>query len=91
MTNIEKPFVSSPPNATAGKLDPILGRIDLAAILIALLGVCLMVATMTVMAVIELVKLISSFWASHNDRWLLLAFGLAIIWVAARWKRLCIF
>ena len=97
MTNTEKPAAPGPSSLTniavrdAEKLEPIFGRMDLAAILIVLLGFCLLVVTVVVMAAIELAKLISSLWSVPDDRWLFAVFGLAVIWVAARWKRLCIF
>jgi hypothetical protein len=74
-----------------GKLDPLLGRIDLIAILAAVLGVCLLGVAGLVMAIIGLARLISTVWADSFDRWLVIILGLALIWVAARWKRLCVF
>lgn len=74
-----------------GKLDPILGRIDLVAILTAALGVCVLVVVGVVMAAIELARLISSLWSNSFDRWLIIVLSVAIIWVAVRGKRLCVF
>ena len=74
-----------------GKMDPILGRIDLIAILIASLGICLLGVAMVVLATIELVRLVASLWADSFDRWLILTLGVAIIWIIARWRRLCVF
>jgi hypothetical protein len=74
-----------------GRFDPILGRIDLIAILTAVLGVCLLGVAAVVMALIELARLISSLWSDSFDRWLLISLGVALIWVAVRLKKLCVF
>ncbi|HEX4349243.1 MAG TPA: hypothetical protein VH251_02590 [Verrucomicrobiae bacterium] len=73
------------------KLDPVLGRIDLVAIVIGLLGVCLLGVVALVMAVIELAKLVASLWSDSLDRWLMVTLAVAIVWILARWKRLCVF
>jgi hypothetical protein len=72
-------------------VDRILERIDLVALAVAVLGICVGMVTIAVLAIIELVKLTSNFWADDGNRWLLAIFALAVIWVIARWKRLCIF
>ena len=74
-----------------GKLDPVLGRIDLIAIVIGLLGVCLLGVAAVVLAVIELARLVASLWADSLDRWLMITLGVAIVWVIVRWKKLCVF
>jgi hypothetical protein len=74
-----------------GKLDPILGRIDLIAALTTILGTLLLGVVTAVFAVIELARLILTVWADSLGRWLLIALVLAIVWVVARGKRLCIF
>jgi hypothetical protein len=72
------------------KFDTILGRIDLLAIVLTLLGVCLLGAVAIVMAVIEMAKLVSCLWADPAGRWGLIALGVALVWVAARWKKSCV-
>jgi hypothetical protein len=79
----------SPPES--GKLDAILGRIDLVAILTAVLGLCVLAVVAGVMAMIELAKLISNLWSDSFDRWLIIALSVAILWVAVRGKKLCVF
>jgi hypothetical protein len=79
------------PNPRDGKLDPFLGRIDLIAIVIGLLGVCLLGVAALVLAVIELARLVTSLWADSLDRWLIATIGVAIVWVIVRWKKLCVF
>ena len=86
-----QPELGEFPNPRDGKLDPILGRIDLVAIVIGLLGMCLLAVAALVMAVLELAKLVASLWADSLDRWLIAILGLAIVWVIARWKKLCVF
>jgi hypothetical protein len=41
-----------------------------------------------VIALIELAKLISSLWSDSFDRWLLMIFGVAVIWIIARRKHM---
>ena len=74
----------------AGRLDPILGRIDLIAILSAVLGACLLAIVAVVLMMIELAKIVASLWADSFDRWLIIALGLAIVWVSVRRKKLCV-
>ena len=94
MTNIEKPVAASQPGLSpvsipsAGKLEAILGSMDLAMMLAAFLGLCLIVATVAVMAVIDLARLASNLWSNHDDRWLIVFFGMVVIWVAVRRKKL---
>jgi hypothetical protein len=85
------PIASQPSRPSRFWRDVILSRMDFAAILITILGICVLAVTVIIMAVIEAVKLISTFCASPDAYWLLAFFGMAIIWVVARWKRLCIF
>jgi len=95
MTTIEKP--SGQPELKEfsvhrdGRFDPIFGRIDLVAILISLLGVCLLGLGALLLAFIEIAKLVSSLWSDSFDRWLIIVLGMAIAWVVVRWKRLCVF
>jgi hypothetical protein len=70
-----------------GKFDPILTRIDLVAIVTALVGTCLLTLTVAVLAVVQAVKLILTLWSNSLDRWLFIAVCVALIWVVARWKR----
>jgi hypothetical protein len=95
MTTLDKPMdktdTGSYPIERGGKLDPILGRIDLVAILTVVLGISVLAIVGMVMAVIEIVKLISSLWENSFDRWLIIILSVAIVWVAVRGKRLCVF
>ena len=70
-----------------GKLGQILNRIDLVAIVITLVGTCLLGMLAVVLAVIELTKLIANYWTNSIDRWLIIVFSLAVVWVTVRWKR----
>jgi hypothetical protein len=92
MTIIEEPQqnLESYSIPVQGKLDPILGRIDLVAILSAMLGVCLLAVAAIVMTMIELARLITSLCSDSLDRWLIIVLGLAIVWLAARRKKLCV-
>jgi hypothetical protein len=74
-----------------GKLDPILGRIDLVAILLALLGACLLGVAVAVLAFVELVRIVSSLWSDTFERWLLIVLAAALVWIVVRWKKLCVF
>ncbi len=62
--------------------------IDMAAMLVALVGVCLFIGIMVVMAFWDFAKLVSSHWSKPQDRWLVIIVGLAIVWIAVRWKKL---
>lgn len=73
-----------------GQLDFILGRIDLVAIVITLLGVCLLGVVAMVLAVIELAKLVANLWSNPIDRWAMIILGAAIVWVVVRWKKSCV-
>lgn len=74
----------------AGILDSILSRIDLLAIVITLLGICLLGVAAMVMALIELVRLFATLWSGSLERWLIITLGVAIVWVVARWKKSCV-
>jgi hypothetical protein len=74
-----------------GKLHLIVGRVDLVAIITVLLSLCLFGFLAAATAIVQVVKLISSLWSDSFDRWLIVACGVAIVWVAARWKKLCAF
>jgi hypothetical protein len=60
----------------------------LVAILAALLGITVLGVAAVVIALIELAKLISSLWSDSFDRWLLMIFGVAVIWIIARRKHM---
>jgi hypothetical protein len=72
------------------KLDLVLGRVDLAAILTAVVGLCLLGLMAAALAAVESAKLISCLWAHPVARWPLVIFGLAIVWILTRRKRLCV-
>lgn len=79
--------ISSP---REGRLDAVWGRIDLLAILTALIGVCVLAVTAAVLAAVEGAKLVAALWADSFDRWLLIGLAVAIAWVAFRGKKLCV-
>ena len=87
MASIEKPLASSPPEMNRVSA---LRWIDIAATVLALLGVCILAGVLAVMAVLDFARLLSSFWASPYDRWLVIVFALAVVWVAVRWKKLSV-
>jgi hypothetical protein len=95
MTALEKsasqPGLKNTSRTRDGKTNLIVGRIDVAAVLIALLCACLFGFLTAALAVVQFAELISSLWSDSFDRWLVLAFGVAVAWVAARWKKLCLF
>jgi hypothetical protein len=95
MTTVEKsasqPGLKNISEARDGKTNLIAGRIDVVAVLIALLCVCLFGFLAAALAVVQFAELISSLWSNSFDRWLVLAFAVAVVWVAARWKKLSLF
>jgi len=95
MTTAEKSAETQSLNIIAvpreGKLDPLLGRIDLLAVLLTLFGICVLGVAAVVLALIEIAKLISAMLADPFERWLLLALSLAILWLIFRGKKLCVF
>jgi hypothetical protein len=95
MTTFEKsanpPGLKNSPASRDGKPNLIVGRVDLIAVLITLLCLCLFGFLVAAMAVVQFAELISSLWSDSFDRWLIVVFGVAIVWVAARWKKLCVF
>lgn len=72
---------------SAGKLDPLLTRIDLIAIVIAMVGTCLLALTVAVLAMVQAAKLILNLWSDSLNRCLIVTVCVALIWVVARWKR----
>ena len=70
-----------------GRLDLILAKIDLVAIVVTLLGISLLGMAATAFAFIELAKLVSNLWSDPLVRWLMICLALAIIWVTVRWKK----
>jgi len=62
--------------------------IDIAAILIGLLGLCQFLALVGVMVATDVAKLITVFWASQDHHWFAIIFGVAVAWLAIRWKKL---
>lgn len=81
----QQPFETSV--SAGGKFDTLLTRIDLAAIVTALVGACLLTLTVAVLAVVQAVRLILTLWSNSLDRWLIITVCVALIWVVARWKR----
>lgn len=84
-------IAATPPTADRMHWNSILGKLDLAAILVATLGVCLGAGIVAVMAIFETAKLISASCADSNNYWPLAVFGSAAIWAIARGKWLCLF
>jgi hypothetical protein len=95
MTAMEKsadhPGAKELPASREETLHLILGRIDLVAILTSFLSVCVLGFLAAALAIVQFAELISSLWSDPLDRWLVVAFGLAVVWVAARRKNLCVF
>jgi hypothetical protein len=95
MTTVEKttaePQVKAAPIDQEGRLDSFLSRLDLMAIFTAILGMCLLGVAAVVLAVIELAKIVAGLWTDSVDRWLIIVLGLAIVWIVARRKKLCVF
>jgi hypothetical protein len=95
MTTFEKsadqPGLKSSSPSGDGKPNLIVGRVDVAAVLMTLLCLCLFGFLVAAMAIVQFAELISSLWSDSFDRCLIVAFGAAIVWVAARWKKLCLF
>lgn len=85
--SVPVPEHAEPPIRRDGKIDAVLHRIDLFALALALLGICFLTVTLTVLAAIDLVKFISNHSSGPVYRCLILVFVAAIIWVALRWKR----
>ena len=79
------------PRPAEGRLDPMVGRIDLIAVIVAALGLCLAGLVAVVMALFELARFVWTLWADPFDRWLTVVLGAAMLWVALRWKKLCVF
>jgi hypothetical protein len=90
-TSAIEPASKGPMAPQRGKLDALLGRIDLLAVLTTLLGLALLGVAAVALAVFELAKLLSGLLSDSFDRWLILALGLSTVWVVARWKKLCVF
>lgn len=66
---------------------PILARLDLIAIMISVVGLCLAGVAGSVLAIVELAKLVRTFWTDPVERWLIVIFAAALIWVTVRWKK----
>ena len=66
---------------------PLLARVDLLAIMIAAVGLVLASVAGFVLAFIELTKLVRSLWADPVERWLIVIFAVALVWVTLRWKK----
>lgn len=75
------------PNHQERKFDALLSRIDLVAIVITIVGACLLAIAAAVLAAIEAARLISNLCSNPLDRWLTIIFCTAIVWVTVRWKR----
>ena len=93
MTSIEHstdlPLTSNVSIREESRIELVLGRIDLIAIIVALLGMVLAGAAAVVLALIELTKLISGLCSNPLERWLLIGVALAMIWVTVRWRKSC--
>jgi len=83
--------VSNPSMSEGRKVQMIVGRLDLIALLLTVLGLAAVAVMVVVLAVIEFGRLVLSIWGNHYERWLLVFLGMAILWVGLRWKRLNIF
>jgi hypothetical protein len=93
MTASEEPPAHSNPEAVDMGVpapkdsQPLLARVDLLAIMIAAVGLVLAGAAGFVLAFIELTKLVRNFWADPVERWLVIIFAVALVWVTLRWKK----
>jgi hypothetical protein len=89
-THADEPGIKEQSFSQSGRLDAVLGPIDLMAILTMLLGLALLGIGAVALAVMGLAKLLSNLCSDSFDRWLILALGLSTVWVVTRWKRLCV-
>jgi len=71
----------------AAKLDSLLARLDLVAIVVTMAGLCMLTLTVAVLAVIQAARLIQSLWSDSLGRGLILVLCAGSLWVVARWKR----
>jgi hypothetical protein len=81
-------------SVAAGKpefLDIVLGRLDLIAIVLLVVGIFALLTLVAVFAVVALADNFASVWANPYDRWLIGILTAAAVWVVARWKKLCVF
>ena len=90
-THADEPGMKEQSFSQSRRLDAVLGRMDLMAVLTMLLGVALLGVGAVALAVMELAKLLSSLCSDSFDRWLILGLVLSTAWVTVRWKRLCVF
>jgi hypothetical protein len=95
MTIIDSPITTpertvNPPDANDRRFDSILGRIDLFAVLTLVLGMAILALMGLAMAAVGLARLLLILWGDSAARWPVVALGLALVWVVARRKRLCI-
>jgi hypothetical protein len=74
-----------------GKFDAFFGRIDLVAVIATVLALFLLGMPGMVLAALELAKLISYLWLDSIGRWLVIVMVLTVLWVAARWRKLCVY
>jgi hypothetical protein len=77
--------------ASQRRQSPVLSKIDMGAMVVAVVFVGLIAITVLVMVVIEMAKLGSVLCANPNAWWPLAIFGAAVGWVIVRWKKMCIF
>ncbi|HEX4349973.1 MAG TPA: hypothetical protein VH251_06290 [Verrucomicrobiae bacterium] len=95
MTTLDKSGTSASlknfPAARDEKPSLIVSRIDVVAVLASLACLCLFGFLAAAMAIVQFAELLSNLWSNSFDRWLILAFAVAVTWVVARWKKLCVF
>jgi hypothetical protein len=94
MDSANRPTVPSTAMPTVApqtrRLDSILGKLDLIAIVAAFLGACLLGLMTVVTAAIEVFRLIPALWSNPVDRGIVIAFGVALLWVLLRGRKLCV-
>ena len=85
------PVLKSATHSHHNRVNVFLARLDLVALLTAMLGLGLLGVAAAVFAVIETARLLATLWIYPVDRWLMVGFALAAIWVTVRRKKLRVF
>lgn len=66
----------------------VLTRIDLAAMVVTLLGLCLAFGVTVVEAVGDFARLVLGLWSNLGNRGFVVLITLAMIWLAVRWRQI---
>lgn len=86
-----QPEASEVASESIGLVEALLGRLDLLAILTLVLGLSALAVTGVVLMAIQVARLIASLCHHPIDRWLVVAFLFAMIWVGFRGRKICVF